>query len=57
MNEKQVLRLVKILNLTTSENDFETLNAIRKANAMLKDSQLTWSDMYRPKRIHTGWEV
>lgn len=57
MNEKEVLRLVKILNLTTSENDFETLNAIRAANAMLKDSQLTWSDMYRPKRINTGWEL
>lgn len=36
---------MKILNLTTSDNDGECLNAIKAANALLKKSGITWFDV------------
>ncbi len=35
-------RLVKLLNLTDSRHDAEALAAIRKSNALLKQSGVTW---------------
>lgn len=35
-------RLVKLLNLTTSENDGEALNAIRAANNLIRKNGLRW---------------
>lgn len=35
-------KLIKILNLSTSDNDGESLNAIRLANAMVKKAGLSW---------------
>ncbi len=38
-------RLIKLLNLTSSDNDNEAISALRKANAMLKEGNLTWGDL------------
>jgi hypothetical protein len=35
-------RLIKLLNMTTSENDGEALNAIRLANKELEKEKTTW---------------
>lgn len=35
-------RLVKLMNLTTSDNDNEALNAVRTANGMIKKAGLAW---------------
>jgi hypothetical protein len=37
--------LIKLLNLTGSENDAEALNAIRRSNALLRRHQAPWSDL------------
>lgn len=41
------IRLTKILMLTTSPADGESLAAIRKANALLKQSGLNWEQFLR----------
>jgi hypothetical protein len=38
-------QLIKLLNLTRSEYDAEALNAIRRANALLRKHQATWADL------------
>ena len=38
-------RLVKLLNLTTSDADGEALNAIRAANSTLSNEKKTWSEV------------
>jgi len=38
-------KLVKLLNLTTSDSDGEALNAIRAANRILKKYDLTFGDV------------
>jgi hypothetical protein len=38
-------RFLKILNLTESPNDFEALNAVRRANAMLHAAGLSWEKL------------
>ena len=43
--DPQVQRLVKILNLTSSENDHEALVAIRHANKLLLKESLTWGKL------------
>jgi hypothetical protein len=40
-------KLIKILNLTTSDSDGEALAAIRTANSLLKKSGKTWEDMFK----------
>jgi hypothetical protein len=43
-------QLIKLLNLTGSEYDAEALNAIRRANALLRKHRATWADLLsRPK--------
>jgi hypothetical protein len=42
-------RLLKFLNLTTSDNDHEALVAIRKANELLKKDNKTWTDVLEGK--------
>lgn len=49
MTSKDVVLLVKLLNMTNSDNDFEALVAIRKCNALLKKYSKNWNDMYRPQ--------
>lgn len=41
MNDK----IIKLLNLTTSDNDNEALSAIRTCNAMLKKANLRWEKL------------
>jgi hypothetical protein len=38
-------RLAKLLSLSQSDNDAESLSAIRKANSMLKKEGLTWQQV------------
>lgn len=38
-------KIVKLLNLTTSDSDGEALNAIRLANSILRKANRTWSDL------------
>jgi hypothetical protein len=38
-------QLIKLLNLTGSEYDAEALNAIRRANALLRQHRATWADL------------
>lgn len=38
-------KLVKLLNLTTSEADNEALTALRLANKMIKEDNLTWAQI------------
>ena len=38
-------RLIKLLNLTESAHDGESLNAIRASNALMRQSKMTWTDL------------
>jgi hypothetical protein len=38
-------QLIKLLNLTGSEYEAEALNAIRRANALLRKHRATWADL------------
>lgn len=38
-------RLIKLLNMTESAHDGESLNAIRASNALMRQSKMTWSDL------------
>jgi hypothetical protein len=40
-------RLMQIMGMTGSDADGEALNAVRKANEMLRASNLTWTDVLR----------
>jgi hypothetical protein len=44
-------KLIKILSLTSSDNDAEALSAIRMANSLIKSKGLTWEEIIaRPAR-------
>lgn len=45
MKRKTVERLVKLLNLTRSDNDHEALSAMRNVNTLLKENALTWEKL------------
>lgn len=38
-------RLIKLLNMTESAHDGESLNAIRASNALMRKSKMTWADL------------
>lgn len=40
-------RIIKLLNLTTSDNDHEALSAIRSVNKLLKQNNQMWDDVIR----------
>jgi hypothetical protein len=42
-------RLQKLMNMTTSENDGEALNAIRRANDLLKKNGKSWEDFIKER--------
>ena len=48
MTGEKVVKIEKLLNLTTSDSDGESLNAIRTANAILKKENKTWGDLLHP---------
>lgn len=43
--------LIKVLNLTTSENDGEALSAMRKANAILKTHGVLWDSVVKAPAV------
>lgn len=45
LNDKDRSLLIKILNLTQSNQDGEAMNAIRAANRLLKSNGLQWEDL------------
>lgn len=38
-------KMIKLMNLTFSDNDHEALAALRKANAMLREEKKMWGDL------------
>jgi len=42
-------RLVKLLNLSSSNNEGEAISAIKKANSLLKESNSSWEDILKEK--------
>lgn len=48
-------RLIKLLNLTQSDNDNEALSALRKANALLKKAGKAWEDFLVVGSIKTNY--
>lgn len=44
MEPKQLDLLTKFMMLTSSESDGEALNALRRANALLKKNNLVWAE-------------
>ncbi len=44
-------KLIKLMNLTTSTYDGEALNAIRKANLLLAESNISWTEFIKEKNI------
>ena len=46
-----VTKLIKLMNLTTSTFDGEALNAIRKANLLLAESNISWIEFIKEKNI------
>ncbi len=46
-----IIKFIKFMNLTTSSNDGETLNSIRKANELLKENNMTWTEFINGRFI------
>jgi len=46
-----ITKLIKLMNLTTSTFDGEALNAIRKANLLLAESNISWAEFIKEKNI------
>ncbi|MFQ5482823.1 MAG: hypothetical protein ACE5ER_08685 [Nitrospinaceae bacterium] len=46
MTETAKVKILKLLELTMSDNDAEALNAIRKANNIREKSQLQWVEVF-----------
>lgn len=42
-------RIVKLLMMTTSDNDHEALVAMRKVNQLLKTNKISWQEVLEPK--------
>lgn len=55
MKEVEFLRLTKLMQLTSSDNDYEALAALRKANLILGRSNFSWSEFISPLSfLHDG---
>lgn len=54
-------RLVKLLNLTTSDNDHEALSAMRMANKIVREAGKRWNDLIgvvvKEKVTRVEWEM
>lgn len=46
LDHKTTIKLLNVLNLTTSDNDNEALTAMRTANNILKKHKLDWHKFY-----------
>lgn len=49
-------KLVKLLNLTSSENDNEALSALRKANSILSRHGKRWDDLIKIEPDIPDWQ-
>ena len=49
-SDTDLVKIVKLLNLTTSTNDHEALSAVRKANALLKNHKILWDSLIGDKK-------
>lgn len=47
MTENELEKLIKLLNLTNSDNDHEAINAMRAANTLLAKSGSNWSNVFK----------
>lgn len=47
MKKEIMEKLIKLLNMTTSNNDGEALNAIRFCNRILKEKKWLWNDLFK----------
>ena len=45
-----IIKLAKLLEMTSSSFDGEVLSAIRRANFILKSENKTWSDLFQVKQ-------
>lgn len=43
-------KIIKLLNMSTSNFDGECLAAVRRANAMLMEENMTWGDVFQSKQ-------
>ncbi len=48
---KDINKFIKLMNLSESSNDAEALNAVRKANKMLRDNKTDWSTLITQKIV------
>ena len=55
MTDKDIQRLLKLLNLTTSDNDHEALRAIRAANALMRKHCVTWDEVRKAAQQQYSW--
>lgn len=46
----------KLLALTTSDSDNEALNAVRQANRLLKENNLTWDELFSIQNLNLKQE-
>lgn len=44
-------KFIKIMGLTTSSSDGEALSAIRKANAILKEKNMSWEEVFFAPKV------
>lgn len=50
MNRNQILdKIIKLLKMTTSSHNGESLNSIRLANKLLKENNMTWDNLKTTK--------
>ena len=45
-----ISKIIKLLNMTSSSYDGECLAAIRRANVILLEENITWSDIFKVKQ-------
>lgn len=58
MNLKKFELFIKLMKMTSSSNDGEALNALRKANSILDEVNISWEELLRNrikiKKIEAG---
>lgn len=55
LNEASLSRIVKLLNLSISPFDGESLACIRKVNEILKTEKLTWDNIFRVSKVEAEY--
>lgn len=47
MDQNTKAKLIKLLNLTTSDNEHEQLSALKAANKLLKKDKIMWDSLFK----------